>query len=594
MNPRLRFLLGAFFLAFFLLWFKIFVIQIIEHSKYKILANNQHWRTLEVPARRGRILSADGFTLVDNKTVYLLFAHPKEVKNEKEVSEKLAEILFDESLYAPTEKKVGLGNLKTKLAKNFEEKLLRKDLFWSSLYHKIPSNLKGKIEKLGFGGLGFEEEPIRSYPEGSLASHLLGFVGVDSLGREKGYYGLEGFYDGDLKGEPGKIFEEQTAGGHPILLGGFQEMPSNNGRDLHLTVNRSIQYLVESDLAKGVLKYGAKSGTVIVLEPNSGAVLAMASYPNFDPASWLSLTQRLRVAGGTDEEKKIDQGLGAFRNPAIAETYEPGSVLKSVTMSAGIATGNVTPQTTFLDSGPLVVAGYTIDNWNKKHHGLQTMIEVLQKSNNMGAAFVAKKIGAGTLREYFLKFGLGSRLGIDLEGEASGSVKKIEDFKEIDLITNAFGQGIAVTTLQLVSAFATIANGGTLYKPFVLEKIVDGEKEIKFEKQAVRQVLPEAKAKVMIEMLTAAAEGGEAKFFVLKKYRVAGKTGTAQIPVPGGYDANKSNATFAGFLPQSNKFVMLVRLNQPSTSVYAAETAVPLWMEITKELVTYFGIPPDR
>lgn len=283
-----------------------------------------------------------------------------------------------------------------------------------------------------------------------------------------------------------------------------------------------------------------------------------------------------------------------FRNPAIAETYEPGSVLKALTMSAGVATNTVSPQTTFVDSGPIVVGDYTIDNWNKKHHGLQTMVEVLQKSNNMGAAFVAQKLGARTLREYFLKFGLGFKLGIDLEGEESGTVKKVAVFKDIDLITNSFGQGIAVTPLQLVSAFATIANGGTLYKPYILEKISQEEKDIKFEKQSLRQVLPIAKAKVMVEMLTAAAEGGEAKFFVLKKYHVAGKTGTAQIPVPDGYDAQKSNATFVGFLPKSNKFVMLVKLREPSTSIYAAETAVPLWMEITKDLVTYFGIPPDR
>lgn len=558
------------------------------------MAKQQHWRTLEIPPQRGRIYSSDGFVLVDNRKAYLLFAHPKSINNEKEVSKRLAEALFDEKNFTEKEKKIGLINLKTSLEKSLEEKLSNKNLYWVSLFHKLRDPEKKKIEELNIEGLGFEEETERYYPENSLAAFVLGFVGSNKSGEDAGYYGLEGYYNGDLKGEPGEVLEEQTAAGNPILLGGFKKIPPQNGSDLYTTINRSVQFISEGRIKDGVEKYKAKSGTVIILDPFSGAVLAMASYPSFNPDSWSQLARQIyedSIAGQGIEGGAL---LSSFRNPAISETYEPGSSLKALTMSAGIASDAVTPQTTFNDSGPLFVGGYKVDNWDKRHWGILTMVEVLQKSNNMGAAFVARTIGAQTLREYFVKFGLGNRLGIDLEGEDSGVIKDPKNFQEIDLVTNSFGQGISVTPLQLTSAVATIANGGILYKPFVVEKINDGNKDISFKTEAIRQVMPAPKASVMIEMLTAAAEGGEAKSFVLKKYRVAGKTGTAQIPTDKGYDPNKSNATFVGFLPGSLKFVMLVRLSQPTTSIYAAETAVPLWMDITKDLVTYFGIPPDR
>ena len=590
-----QFLTLCFIGYFILLWLKLFKIQVIDHNKYLGLAESQHERSLQIPARRGRILSADGFTLVGNGTSYLLVARPKEISNEKEAARKLTEILFEEESYTESEKKLGLGNLKLKLAGEIEEKLLKKNLFWVPIFHKITDPAKEKIEKLDLAGLGFEEEPERYYPESRLASFVLGFVGSNSLGVDTGYYGLEGYYNGDLKGQPGEIFEEQSASGHPIVFGEFKRVPSQDGRDLYLTLNRSVQFIAEEGISQGVLKYGAKSGTVIIMEPSSGAILAMASYPSFDPTLWVKMSRQMKQGDKeTNQENLFEPIIQSFQNPAISETYEPGSVLKALTMSAGIATGAVTPQTTFTDDGPIRISGYTVDNWDRKHHGLQTMTQVLEKSNNMGAAFVARKIGAEVLREYFLKFGLGKKLGIDLEGEDTGLVKKISDFREIDLVTNSFGQGVSVTPLQLVSVFNSIANGGTLYKPFIVQKLVDGERVIDFKNQPIRRVLTEAKSRVMIEMLTAAAEGGEAKFFVLKKYRVAGKTGTAQIPLAGGYDPNKTNATFVGFLPGSLKFVMLVKLKEPTTSIYAAETAVPLWMNITKELVTYMGIPPDR
>ncbi len=565
---------------------QLFNLQVLQFRSYKVLADLQHFRESPVPAKRGQIFSQDNSPLVSNKTSYLLFAEVNKVINTIKTAKKLADVLFDPNSYDDLEKKRGLGNLKKEFEAGLKERIENQGLVWVSLAKKLNEEKKHLLESYELSGLGFEEEFRRSYPEGNLASFVLGFVGSAESGVEKGYYGIEGFYDGDLKGKGGKVVEERSASGLPILSGDYKEIKAADGRDLVLTLNRSIQFLVEKRLKEGVEKYQAKSGTVIVMDPFTGAIMAMASYPDFDPGNWENFAKNY-------SEDMKDRNL-IFRNPAISETYEPGSVMKALTISAGVDLGLITPQTEFDDNGPIIASGNTVNNWDKKHHGRQNIIQLLQKSNNIGAAFVGKKLGSERLREYFVRFGLGTQTGIDLAGEDTGVLKTLSQWRDIDLVTAAFGQGISTTPLQLVSAFTVIANGGVLYKPYIVSQIRDGIKTVPFKPVKARQVLSPDKAKIMIDLLTAAAEGGEGKFFVLKKYRVAGKTGTAQIPLEGQYDPDKTNTTFIGFLPNNLKFVMLVRLKEPTTSVYAAETAVPLWMEITKDLTSFFAIPPDR
>lgn len=565
---------------------RLFGIQIWQNRHYKVLADREHFFEREISANRGQIYTQDDFPLVVNKTAFLLFSENQKVKDSLSIARQLTEILFDPRLYDEESKGLGLGNLKKGMVADLEMKLENKKYLWMALFHRLSQEQKERIESLKLDGLGFEPEPVRHYPEGSLASYVLGFVGSDEEGQTRGYYGLEGLYDGDLSGRSGSVIEERGASGLPVLWGSYKEIPSQDGRDLILTLNRSLQFLVEKKLSEGVEKYQARSGTVIIMDPADSSILAMASYPNFDVGDWENFARQ-------SEEKNIDRNL-IFRNPAIAETYEPGSVLKALTISAAIDNNLVTPQTEFDDRGPLFIAGNAVDNWDKKHHGRQNVIQLLQKSNNIGAVFVGRRVGSEKLREYFLRFGLGRTTGIDLEGEDSGTIKDLSQWREIDLVTASFGQGVSVTPLQLVTAFSAIANGGVLYRPYIVREIRDRDGTTAFKGVKVQRVLDEAKARVMIDLLTAAAEGGEGKFFVLKKYRVAGKTGTAQIPVAGRYDPNKTNATFVGFLPNQPRFVMLVRLKEPSTSPFAAETSVPLWMEITKDLVNYFAIPPDR
>jgi len=585
---RVNFLTVLFLLLLMVIAGRLFQLQIIQHHKFTVLAESQHWGTAEIPAARGRIYSADGFPLIANQMAYLIYGEPSKIKNVKQVSELLAAILTEENLKTQNSKLNEYDLKKEKTQRLLTT--LGQDLQWVPLAHKVSPETKERIENLKIEGLGFEEEPKRFYPEGTLAAHLLGFIGSDEQGQDRGYYGLEGFYNGDLRGRPGKIVEEKDASGQPIPVGGYRTIPAVDGRDLFLTLDRTVQFLVEQKLQAAVEKYGAKSGSAIVMEPETGAILVMANFPVYDPSNpYTPLVEE------EPEELEVSEGQEAsWKNGAISETYEPGSVLKVLTMSAAIDTKTVEPQTTMQDNGPLTVSGYTVDNWDGKHHGEETMIEILQHSNNCGAAWVAQQLGAKTLRDYFLKFGLGQPLRIDLEDEDTGLVKEPSEWRPIDLANAAFGQGVSVTPLQLVSIFSTIVNGGVMMRPYLVNEIREGDRVISIKPKESARVLSAKSADIMKEMLTAAVEGGESKFYNLTTHRVAGKTGTAQIPVSGHYDPQKTNATFVGFLPSHPNFVMLVLLREPSASIYAAETAVPTWMEIAKELTVYYGVEPDK
>lgn len=589
---RVKFLLVLFLSLLIVITGRLFQLQILQHNKFTALAEGQHWGTAYVSAARGRVFSSDGFPLVENQMAYLVYGEPPNVEDVEAAAEKLGEVLWEENskLQIAQINSKSISNDKSQMTKTEEverlEQALSQDLQWVPLMHKVSPDTKERIEALGIEGIGFEEEPKRFYPEETLAAHLLGFVGSNEQGRDQGYYGLEGFYDGDLRGRPGKVVEEKDASGQPILVGGYKKIPAEDGRDLVLTLDRSVQFVAERKLAAAVEKYGAESGSVVVVEPQTGAILAMANFPTYDPSNPYDPLDEEVIA---EEIERTE-----WTNPAVSETYEPGSVLKALTMSAAIDTKTVKPQTIMQDTGPITVSGYTIDNWDGKHHGEETMTEVLQHSNNCGAAWVAQQLGAETLRNYFLKFGLGKPLAIDLEDEDTGVVKELSEWRSVDLANAAFGQGVSVTPLQLVSIFSTIVNGGTMMRPYLVSEIREEEKIIEIKPKELVRVLSAKSADIMIEMLTAAVEGGESKFYNLKTHRVAGKTGTAQIPIEGHYDPTKTNCTFVGFLPSHPNFVMLVLLRRPSASVYAAETAVPMWMEIARELTVYYGIEPDK
>ena len=573
---RANFLIAVFLMLSVILSFRLFTIQVLQHKEYKAMAQSQYWNLQEIPPSRGNILSSDGYFLAANKTAYLLFAEPKEVKDPISSARKISEII------------VSSGHSSEEFAKTVSEfsEAMSSKLLWVALAHNLSLEKKEAILKLGIAGLGFENEPVRFYPERNLAAHVLGFVAKDQNGQDTGYFGIEGEYNGDLSGRAGRVVQELDAVGAPILVGGYKRVDPINGRDVTLAINRSIQYLVERRLKEGVEAYGAVSGSVIVMEPFSGDVITMANYPSYDPSNFNEEVEESTEAGRPLVQK---------RNLAISETYEPGSVAKAITISAAVDSGKITPQTTFVDGGPAVYSGHTIDNWDGKHYGTQTIIELLQKSNNIGAAWVAHLIGTQSLAKYFRAFGFGEKTNIGLEGEDTGTVREVKDWADIDLATAAFGQGISATPLQVLNAFNVIANGGNLVQPRIVTRMVGGGgRVIEMVPKKLKRVVSQETADTMVYLLTEAVSGGESKYFNIKKYIVAGKTGTAQIPVEGKYDPTKTNATFVGFLPESRKFTMIVRLDRPSTSPYAAETAVPLWMRIAEDLVKYYGIPPDK
>ena len=588
-NFKLNLLLWGFLFVSVIFVIKLFFIQIIDHEKYKALAQEQYWNLQDIPARRGNILSRDGFMLATTQTYYLLFIEPQKVENKDKLIRNLSESLSliksaDESI-REEEKSVQ----KLQLKATYEEKIegiVNSGLYWVILEHNLTPLQKEEIEKLGLVGVGFEEEPVRFYPEGSLAAHVLGFVASNEKGEKQGYYGIEGKLDADLRGKPGRVVEEKDAMGVPILVGGYTKVPPVNGRDIVLTIDRSVQYLVEKHIKEGVERYDAVSGSVIVMNPMNGQIIAMANYPTYDPAKFM------------DEEKESTQSPHRKTleriNIAISETYEPGSIMKPLTISSAVDLKKVKPETTFEDKGPVSYSGYVIDNWDYKHYGTQTIIQLLQKSNNIGAAWVGHLVGSKNLSEYLLNFGLGVKGGIDLEGEDTGTVRDYTTWTDIDLANIAFGQGISVTPLQMLGAFNVIANGGELFQPQIILEIREDGKTLTIPPRKVRRVISSETAETMVDMLTEAVSGGESKYFNLKNYNISGKTGTAQIFVDGNYDPTKTNATFLGFLPGTKSFSMIVRLDRPSTSPYAAETAVPLWMTITDDLVKYYGIPPDK
>lgn len=593
----------SFLAAFLVVVIRLFQIQVLNHEDYKALAEEQYSYQSEIPAKRGDIYTSDGYLLAGAKSSYLLFAEPQKIENPEKTANEIAELLAS-SRYEGEKQGEGIEstpsqeneeNESEKEVKSKEDifneyfdeiySSLTRDLMWVPVMRGLTLEEKEAIEETGLPGLGFEDSPVRYYPESTLASHVLGFVGSNEEGEKVGYFGVEGRLNEDLKGKPGKVFGEMDALGNPILMGSYKKIDPIQGRDVVLTINRSIQYMVEKELEEGVRKYNALSGSIIVMDPYTGEIIALANYPDYNPENFTEAEEIDEDTGRKNVEKK---------NLAVADTYEPGSVMKPLTISAAIDLNIVGPDTTFVDEGPVRYSDYYINNWDGKHHGVQTIVQLLQKSNNIGAAWVGHQVGRDGMYTYFSEFGIGQRTGVDLEGEDTGILREKEEWTDIDLANISFGQGVSATPLQVLAAFNAIANGGYLMQPKIVSKIIDGDEVTEIPAKSIRRVITQETSDVMVDLLEKAAEGGEAKFFILKDYRISGKTGTADIPEVGGYAKNRTNATFAGFLTQSKAFSMIVRLEEPKESYYASETAVPLWMKITSELVKFYGIPPDN
>lgn len=560
MSWRYRFVLFVFIFFFCLIISRLFYWQVVRAQELAALGQAQYGKQVVLTAERGEIRTSDGFPIAANKLNYLVFANPKQIRDKKDtVAKQLAPLISEEEATISA--------------------LLSVDKFWVSLKPRVENNTKEAIEKLKLPGVGFEEQAVRFYPEGSMAAQLLGFVGKDEDGSPKGYFGLEGFYDRQLRGKDGLATVINDATGKPILAKMNRGSGKIDGRSINLNVDRTIQYLLDRDLKGGIYKYGAVGGMAAIMDPKTGGILAMSSFPSFDPRSYQEYSDHV------------------YKNPFITNTYEPGSTFKPLIMSAAIDAGLVTPETKCsICAGPVEIGGYEIKTWNNEYTANQTMTDVILHSDNTGMVFTGRLLGLDRLISYIKKFGIGEMTGIDLQGEETPTLRPRDDWYPIDLATATFGQGITVTPIELLTAFSAVANEGKRMEPHIVKSIetADGEK-IEIKPKVLSKPISPKTATVMTEMMVTAVDKGESKWAKPKGYRIAGKTGTAQIPVEGHYDPNKTIASFIGFAPADDpKFLMVVILDRPSTSIYGAETAAPIFMTVAKNLLDYYNIQPTE
>jgi stage V sporulation protein D (sporulation-specific penicillin-binding protein) len=540
---------------------RLFYWQVVRAESLSELAIAQHTGSVRIDPKRGEIKTSDGFPIATNKISYLLYLNPTEAKDKKKIINILSSQLD-----------ISIASISSKFIP---------DRLWVPVKSGITLKQKEELLKFNLQGIGFEEQFARFYPEASLAASLTGFVGKDIDGRSKGFVGLEGYYDRLLKGKEGYSLELHDALGRPILskTSSLLMLNGTNGSNLLLGVDRSIQFLIEKKLKAGVEKYGAQGGMIGIMDPFSGNIISMVSYPSFSQAQYWEYDESLR------------------KNPFITNFYEPGSTFKPIVMASALDAGLITPETKCnICAGPVTVSGYDLHTWNDKYYKDTNMIEVIQHSDNTGMVFVAQKLGADRMLSYLNKFGFGQLTGIDLQGEVEPPLKPRNAWYDVDLATTGFGQGISVTPIELLTAFSAIANGGKLMQPKVVTAIESENGNLRKIADKVRgNAISEKTAKIMTEILVNAVEKGEAKWAKLAGYRIAGKTGTASIPVKGHYDEKNTIASFIGFAPADNpKFVMMVILEKPTTSIYAAETAAPLFFDLAKDLLTYYGIPPSK
>ncbi|RJQ37952.1 penicillin-binding protein 2 [Candidatus Microgenomates bacterium] len=560
MTLRYRFCLLLFVFFFFIIIARLFYWQVVRAEELSFLGKSQYGTFIKIPPQRGEIKTSDGFSIVANRLTFLLFANPKEIKNKNETSILISSIL-----------EMDKASVSASLSFN--------DRVWVPVKSRVPSGKKDEIEKLKLKGFGFEPESSRFYPEASLAAQLVGFVGKNDLGEDKGYFGLEGFYDRQLSGKTGAAIAVHDAFGRPILSKMDESLKAVNGRTLVLNIDRTIQFLAEKKLKDGIEKYGASAGMVGIVDPKTGNVISIASFPSFDQGSYQEYSDSL------------------YRNPFISNLYEPGSTFKALIMASAIDAGVVKPETKCpICDKPVSIAEYKINTWNNKYYKDINMIDVIKHSDNTGMVFAARSLGLRKMLYYLDKFGIGSLTGIDLQGEVSLNLKPERNWYPIDLATASFGQGISVTPIELLTAFASIANEGKRMQPHVVSRIETEEgKVINIGPKVMNNPISAKTAKIMTEILVNAVDKGEAKWAKPKGYRIAGKTGTSQIPIAGHYDPTKTIASFIGFAPADDpKFAMIVIVDRPTTSIYGADTAAPIFFDIAKEILAYYGIPPSE
>ena len=554
---RLRVIFAAFAIATLLLSLRVGYWQTIGRAALVEGATDQVRSDLVLAAQRGVIRDRNGALLATTVPLRSLYAIPKRIGDEAARASAAAKL-------APLLGTTSEGVLEA----------LDSGAEWLYLRRRLPEDTAKAIDMLGIAGLGFETEPKRLYPNDTLAAQVLGFVNDAGVGQ----YGIEGAYDSLLRGTPGSLVVERDPQDRELALGLRIAQPPVNGSDLTLTIDLVVQTAAERALRNAMEKEHATGGCVVVMDPRDGAILGLASYPTYDPSA----------VGKADPE--------ALRDRCTSWQYEPGSTMKAITIAGAIDQHVVTPDTTYEDKGYAIIGGRRLNNALGKAYGTSTVTQILEHSANAGAVFVAQKLGADELYSYLQAFGFGAATKVDLAGEATGSIRPLAEWYPVDLGTIAFGQGIAATPLQLAAAYAAIANGGTLYKPYVVAARRGADGEHRTAPVVIRRPITPETAATLRAMLTSTVDNGIANGASIPHYSVAGKTGTAQIPSDDGrYLDDAYISSFAGFAPANDpRFVTVIVLERPQSNLYGTVTAMAAFRDLATDALRNARVQPDR
>ncbi|MHB8576238.1 MAG: peptidoglycan D,D-transpeptidase FtsI family protein [Dehalococcoidia bacterium] len=540
-------------------------LQLIDHGRYLAAANNEHDVSTTIPAPRGTILDTNGNPLAISIPTY--------------------DVLLDKRLWSnPTtaqDAATALAPLVHQSPQTLISAAENAPGGTAVAARTIAYDTGQQIIALGLPGVIMQPSTRRDHPEGDLASSLLGFVGRDG----KGLTGLERDFDGLLAGTPGAEVYQRDSLGNPIALGPSTSVDAVPGADVELTIDQTIQTMAENELAATVAKTHAAGGTVVVLDPTTGAILALAAQPSYQ-LSALTLDNLPRQ--------------GDFRDHALSDVYEPGSELKLITMSAGIDAGKVNPNTTYLDLGTAVVGGATFHNWDLSTNGATTMTAVLVKSLNLGALWLATKVlGPDLFYQYVRRFGFGSSTGSGIDDQVQGLVRTPEDptWSEADLATNSFGQGISVSALQLCDAVAAIVNGGNLMRPYIIKDVRSNGDDRVTRPVVRRRVISDATSATLRGMMRAVDNAYTTAH--IPGYTAGVKSGTAYVATSAGsgsnaYAAETTIPSFIGFAPFVNPRVLIyVKLDNLQTNDLGGTVAAPMFAHLASEILPYLNVAPD-
>ncbi len=561
---RVHIFLGIVFFIFGLIGYRLFMLAYRHHEQYTRTAQAQTDRLANILDRGTIFFSEKNDTLLAaaNKKFSVLRIVSAQIPNDHRGD------------IAPT-----LGSM-TGIAPALLQQVVDVNSFTPRLFSKhLETNQVDAIQSLHMPGVNIAYVTDRYYPQDGLAADVLGFLGYQGNDRS-GQYGIEAYYNEILAGHtaPSGGFPGEIAAKVSSVLGNSQNPQDAQPADVVLTIDKNIQKFVEDTLDEVIARWNAAGGSVIVQDPKTGKILAMADRPTFNPNTYNTAAPEL------------------FLNSSVQGIFEPGSSFKPVTMAAGLDLGKVTPTMTYTDTGTVEINGYPIHNFDEKAHGVTTMTQVLEKSLNTGAMFVENLIGNDGFLNYVVNMGFGQKTGIDLPGEVSGDIGNLYSGRKINYLTASFGQGIAVTPLQLINAYSTIANGGKLMRPYVVDRVLSRNgREIVTTPEVIGTPISPKTAAKLTTMLVNVVDRGFDKARI-SGYDVAGKTGTAQIPDGhGGYLEKEFIHDFLGFAPASDpRFVIMLKLDRPQGITFAADSLSPVFRQIAMFLINYFTIPPTR